>query len=258
VSLGDQLRAAGRILNHPIIQAAGNALTILTLTPFVIAGVVALVGRMTDEPALFVVSLCLALIGMATVVVLALLQRRHPAAAPKKMIGPEERRERLDNILGYRRRDDRRELGEQCAFFAMKMRVFNEEQEWKRERTIARFAKEAREANSDLDPLQARRDAEDHFARNVVAAYAFEMREEALQLFDKAREFGEIEARARRIAERPLAVEMREVPNLFVVLARRLDPDGMESRQVRLSQPRRLLPTAWIPSCAKESPLWTS
>ncbi len=134
---------------------------------------------------------------------------------------PAERRERLDNLL-YPPRDDRLELGEQCATFAMKMRVFNEEQEWKREKTIGRSAEEIREADPDIDPLQARKDAESHFERNVETAYALALRDEALRLFDEAREQDAIAARARRMAERPLAVEMGEVPNLFVALARRL------------------------------------
>jgi hypothetical protein len=104
----------------------------------------------------------------------------------------------------------------------MKMRVFNEEQEWRREKTIARSAKEIREADPDIDPHQARRDAEVCFGRNIEITYALELRDEALRLFDEAREQRAIAAKARRLAERPLAFEMGEVPHLFVALARRL------------------------------------
>jgi len=137
-------------------------------------------------------------------------------------LGPVERREQLDNLF-YPPRDDRRELGEQCAAFATKMRVFCEEVEAKQEKSIAGFAKEIRNANPDLGPFRARKDAESHFERNVEAAYALEMRDEALRLFDEARGQGEIVAKLRRIADRPLAVEMFEVVNLFVAIARRLD-----------------------------------
>lgn len=149
-------------------------------------------------------------------------RRQEPRESESGGWSPAERRERLDNLL-YPPRDDRLELGEQCANFATKMQVFNEAQEWKRERAIGRFAEEAREADPDLDPQQARKIAEDHFERNVETAYAFEMREEALRLFDEAREKDAIAAKVRRTAERPLAVEMGEVPNLFIAIARRLN-----------------------------------
>jgi hypothetical protein len=148
-----------------------------------------------------------------------------PADATEKPQGgysPAERREHLDHLF-YPPADDRRELGEECATFAMKMRIFNEEQEWRRERTVARNLKEIRDANPDIDPLQARKDAESHFYRAVEAAYALERRDEALRLFDAAREQKAIAAKPRRLVERPLGFEMGEVPHLFVALARRLD-----------------------------------
>lgn len=219
------MRALDRLLLNPYVQRLGGVQAL--------AGALALAwGLVKGVDPLIVVGGLLCAANLALFVFWPKVKRHLAAGASPAVgakFGPAERRERLDNLL-YPPRDDQRELGQQCAFFAMKMRFFNEEQEWKRERTIARFAKENREADPDLDPLQARKDAENHFERNVEAAYGFEMREEAVRLFDEARQHGAIEARARRVAERPLAVEMAEVPNLFVVLARRLDPEGMETR----------------------------
>jgi hypothetical protein len=180
-------------------------------------------------PAVFVAIAFLAALAVGMAVAHYLLvwrdrlrSRKSQASEESAGWSPAERRERLDNLL-YPPRDDRLELGEQCASFATKMQVFNEEQEWRRERAIARFAEDGREADPDIDPQQAREAAEAHFERNVEAAYAFEMREEALRLFDEAREKDAIAAKVRRTAERPLAVEMGEVPNLFVAIARRLN-----------------------------------
>lgn len=149
-------------------------------------------------------------------------RRRDAGASEPAGWSPAERQKHLDNLF-YPPRDDRLELGEQCARFATKMQVFNEENEWKRERAIGRFADEVREADPEADPQQARKDAEAHFERTVETAYGFEMREEALRLFDEAREKDAIAAKVRRIAERPLAFEMGEVPNLFIAIARRLN-----------------------------------
>ena len=134
-------------------------------------------------------------------------------------LSPAERRESIDNRF-YPPADERRELGEECVTFVMKMRVFNEEQEWRRERTIARSLKEIREASPGIDPLQARRDAKAHFHRTAETKYALEMRDEALRLFDKAREQDEIAAKMRRLVERPHGFEMDEIPHLFLAIAR--------------------------------------
>lgn len=208
-----------RFLGHPVVSAASTAYWIFTSIPAVLAFVTIVLSDVLGEPVLLILALGLALIAIVLAGIGFLRQR--PSKRPQGY-SPEERRERLDNLL-YPPRDDRRELGEQCATFAMKMRVFNEEQEWKREKTISHSAKELREADPDIDPHQARKKAEAHFARNVEAAYGFEMREEALSLFDQAREQQAIATKARRMAERPHAFEMDEVPSMFVAIARRLD-----------------------------------
>jgi hypothetical protein len=166
------------------------------------------------------------LVGVGVCVALALIaSRKQQSESPAKKpdgLGPMERREHIDNLL-YPPRDDRLELGEQCANFATKMHVFNEEQEWRRERTISRFAEETREADPDLEPQQARARAEAIFEREVKAAYGFEMREEALRLFDEAREKDAIAAKMRRMVEEPRPAEMSEIPHLFAAMARRLN-----------------------------------
>lgn len=198
------------------LSAAGNVSLVLTYGPVVVALIVA---RLLDQPTLFLVALGVALLSL---IVGGLNAWRQRSPKPKGGLGPKERRESIDSLL-YPPRDDRLELGEQCAGFATKMQVFNEEQEWRRERAIGRFAEEVREADPDISPQQAREDAEAHFERNVEAAYGFEMREEALRLFDEAREKGEIAAKMRRMVERPRAGETGEIPHLFAAIARRLN-----------------------------------
>jgi hypothetical protein len=229
VSLGEQLRAAGRILNHPIIQAAGNALTILTLLPFVIALIVAGVGRVTDEPFLFVVAICLALGGLVAVVVLALLQGRGPAAdgAPQKSLGPEERLKVMDDLF-YPPRDDRRELGERCASFATRVLALVEEYKEGYAANLASAYVELLEADPTLDREQAREDAKRLVERNVIGTYSLMHRDEGLELFDAAREEGMIAAKLRREVETPEAYALGEVPNMFRVMARRLGVDAPE------------------------------
>jgi heme exporter protein D len=149
------------------------------------------------------------------------VRRRDEAAKKPHMLGPDERREALDNLF-YPPADPRRELGERCANFAIRMSVFNEEMEARREHATARYAHEIREADPSLDPFQVREDAEAHFERQVEAAYGSEMREQALKLFDEAREREAIAEKVRRVADSPLAVELGDVPNLFLAIARRL------------------------------------
>ena len=148
---------------------------------------------------------------------------------PEKPQGysPAERRETLDNLF-YPPADAKRELGEECANFAITLTVFNEEQEARKEHAIARYAQEIREANPELDPFEVRRSAEAHFERQVEAAYKAELRNRALQLFDEAREQDAIAAKVRRTVDRPLAVELGDAPNLFLAIARRLGEDPVK------------------------------
>lgn len=214
------LRFIWRLLTHPALSAVGNAVLLLTL----ISPALLIVGWVIEQPLLFAIALAVLLIDSVLIGRSVLQHRNDRADGRSSDLSVGERRERLDSLL-YPPRNDRRELGEECAVFAMKMRVFNEEQEWRREKAIARSAEGLREASPELDPFKARKDAETHFQRTVEAAYGFEMREEGLRLFDSAREEGAIEAKSRRMVDRPLAVEMGEIPNLFVVLARRLDAE---------------------------------
>jgi hypothetical protein len=229
VSVGKRIRAVGEILNHPIIQAAGTALTILTLLPFVVALAVALVGLLTNDSALSLIAICLALAGMAVVLVLALLHRRNPVAAEgsKKGLGPEERRKAMDDLF-YPVRDDRRELGERCASFATRVLALVEEYKEGHAADLASAYVELLEADPDLDREQARKDAKRIVERNVIGTYALMHRDEGLELFDAAREEGVIVAKLRREIESPEAYALGEVPNIFRVMARRLGVDAPE------------------------------
>ena len=221
--VGKRIRAAGRILNHPIIQATGNALTILTLLPFVIAGAAIVVGRATDETFLFLVAICLALGGIALVLVLALLQRRGPVAAgaTKRGLGPEERLRVMDDLF-YPPADPRLELGEECEKFAMKVHVFIEEEEEARVANTASVVRELLDANPELDHEQASKDAQGFVDRRMEKTYQLTYREDGLRLFDEARGQDAIAAKGRRAVESPNAYDMAEVPNMFRAIARRL------------------------------------
>jgi hypothetical protein len=209
------VRAAWRFISgNPVLSAAGH---VYTLAPLAVGAGVFVWGVVKGVSPLIVAGVVLF---AANVVLLAWPKVRRSHHQPSGL-GPEERREQLDNLF-YPPRDDRRELGERCVAFETKMRVFCEEQEAKQEKVIAGFAKEIRQADPEVDRLRARKDAESHFERNVELAYALEMRDEALRLFDEAREQGEIAAKVRRFAERPLAFEMGEVVKLFNALAHRL------------------------------------
>lgn len=154
----------------------------------------------------------------------------HPNQEPPRDLSPAELRERLDCKL-YPRRDDRQELGEECDTLATRIGVVNEKTEEERGGAVTRYSEEILGADPSLDPDQTLKEAEAHFNRNVEAAYALEFRDEALKLFDEAREHGAIAAKTRRIVERPLAIEMQEIPHLFQVLARRLseEPQSQEA-----------------------------
>lgn len=225
-------RAIWRVFSHPALSVAGNFSLLYTAVPLAAAVIVAVVGRVIDQPTLFVVAVGLALAGLAAVAYLAVRQwRSQPSKAAKKPngYGPAERREKLDNLF-YPPADPKRELGERCSSFATKLTVFNEEMEARKEHAVARYAQEIREADPSVDPFQARKDAESHFERQVEASYKLEMRGEALRLFDEAREQGAIAAKVRRVADQPLAVELGDTPNLFLAIARRLGEKPFEYR----------------------------
>ncbi len=209
---------------------AGNALTVLTLASFLFALGAAVVGRMADEPVLFVVAVTLALTGLVLSGVLVVLQRRGAATAsgPPKGIGPKERLKAMDDLF-YPSADPRRELGEECRAFAVKVRVTVEWYEAERISNIARVAGEAVEADPDLDMEQAYKDARSLIERNLEARYALELRDEGLRLFDQAREQeNAILAKYRREVDHPNAFALEEVANIFRTIARRLDVDVSE------------------------------
>lgn len=214
---------------------AGNALTVVTLTSFLFALGAAVVGRMADEPALFVVAVVLALIGLAGTGVLVLLQQRRSASTatggPPNGLGPKERLKAIDDLF-YPPADPRRELGEDCRGFAVKVRVTVEWYEAQRISNIASAAKEVAAADPNLDMEQAYTDARSLVERNLEAQYAVELREEGLKLFDRAREQEAILAKYRREVEHPNAFALEEVANMFRAIARRLDVDASEPEPI--------------------------
>lgn len=162
---------------------------------------------------------------LAVEVVRWLRERRTPTSSSS----PVERRKQFNNSL-YPPRDDRLELGERCATFAMKMRVFNEEQEWRRERAIGNVAAGLRLADPGLDPGEARKEAEARVGRIAAKRYGLELRDEALKLFDEAYEQRAIAEKVRRIAKEPLAVELEELPLVYEELACRLGYETPKDR----------------------------
>ncbi len=76
------VRAIWRVLSHPALSVAGNLSLLLTLGPFVIAALVAAVGRILDQPVLFVVALGVALLG----IVIALVKAVSPRPSTKRLL----------------------------------------------------------------------------------------------------------------------------------------------------------------------------
>src|SRR5690349_4395735 len=134
-----------KVLDNPWLNRAGTAV-------FILGGLQTAVRWLMGLP-LNIVGVALFAIGIALMLSPRLStwinRRRHRGYSPA------ERRERL-----YPRRNDRLDLGERCSEFAMNVRVFNEEHEWRRERAIGAIAEELRQSESDLGPDQARKDAE--------------------------------------------------------------------------------------------------
>ncbi len=149
----------------------------------------------------------------------------------KPPLSPTDRLQIMDDLF-YPPADPRRELGEECRAFAIKVRVTVEWYEARRVLDIARVAAEAVAANPDLDMEQAYEDARSLIERNLRAQYAVELREEGLKLFDQAREQDAILARYRREVEHPSAYALEEVANIFRAIARRLGVDASEPEPI--------------------------
>lgn len=80
------VRATWRFLGHPVLSVLGNLSFLLTYGPLVIAGLIAIAGRVLDEPVLFLVAIGLALLGIAVATANTLYKR-----PPKPMgLGPED------------------------------------------------------------------------------------------------------------------------------------------------------------------------
>jgi hypothetical protein len=140
---------------------------------------------------------------------------------------PEERRQKLDD-LSHPPADPRRELGEDCASMAMKIRVIDEVDAEARPVLLEKMAREIRDADPELDQEEAQSQAEATANRRLIAGYQASLRDEALKLFDAAHEQGEIAAKGRRTVERPEAADLKDLAGMFRAIARRLGCDVSE------------------------------
>jgi hypothetical protein len=169
----------------------------------------------------------------------AALAQKYRAAASvseEQPLGPEERLKIMDDLF-HPPADSRRELGEECQAFAIRVRVTVEWYEAQRIPNIASAAKEAVDADPDLDTEQAYADARSLVERNLETQYALELRDEGLKLFDQAREQGGgTLARSRRTVECPNAFELEEVSGMFRAIARRLGVDTFEPEPIPKAQ----------------------
>ncbi len=83
-----------RLLSHPVLSIAGNVSFLVTVIPLAAAVVVAVVGRVIDEPALFVVAVGLGVLGLTLLVFIAVRQHwspesaEHPPGPPRFAFGP--------------------------------------------------------------------------------------------------------------------------------------------------------------------------
>lgn len=67
--------AIWRFLSHPALSVAGNLWSLFTIGPLVVAVLVAVAGRILDQPVLFLVALGVALLGLAVALINAVGQR---------------------------------------------------------------------------------------------------------------------------------------------------------------------------------------
>ena len=77
------VRAVLRFLNSPLLSAAGNISLLIVAIPFVLGLVLAVTGKVIDQPALFVVAVVLGLVGLAALAYVVLIERRSPPPAPR-------------------------------------------------------------------------------------------------------------------------------------------------------------------------------
>lgn len=147
--------------------------------------------------------------------------RRQRELSKRSGLSPEDRRQQLDD-RDYPPSDPRRELGENCADMAMKIKVIAELDAEERSVRLPRTVREIQQADPDLDSVAARSSAEEFADRRLVGNYRIGLRDEALRLFDAAHEQGEIIATKRRMADHPEAAELKDLAGMFRAIARRL------------------------------------
>jgi hypothetical protein len=153
-----------------------------------------------------------------------------------KGYSPEERRQKLDDLY-HPAADPRRELGEDCASMAMKIKVFEEVDAEARPLLLDKMAREIRDADPELDPEEARTQAEATANRRLMAEYQAGLQGDALKLFDAAHEQGEITTKKRHLVGSPKASDLKDLAGMFRAIARRLGCDvGEPDPETRLEQ----------------------
>jgi hypothetical protein len=171
------------------------------------------------------------LLGVSMIAVLAWgisrMRSTHNVIPEDSSYSPGGRRKQLDDRY-YPPADPRRELGEDCASMAMKIRVADDVDAEARPILLDKMTREIRDANPGIDLKEARTQAEATASRRLVADYQASLREEALKLFDAARKQGAIVAKERRKVERPDASDLKDLAGMFRAIARRLDYDVPE------------------------------
>ncbi len=120
------------------------------------------------------------------------------------------------------RRDDRGELAQKCHMLAGSIERWVQSYERQQAATVEKMVEEGLEAESDLDPAEARRRAYDLYERNWQTEYAIKYRPEAKKLFDEAWEMHVIAKSLERLAVQPVPIEFGKVPKLFNDIADRL------------------------------------
>jgi hypothetical protein len=231
------MRRLDRLLLNPNVQRLGGIQALAGA--FVLAW-----GIVTGINPLIVVGgfLCVANLAIALLAFLPRTKRAlaagvgAPPEESKGGLGPEERRKIMDDLI-YPPADPRRELGEQCERFAMKVRVFIEGEEEARVANIASVVRELLDASPGLDHEQASKDAQEFVDRKMEKRYQLTFGDEGRRLFDDAREQGAIAAKGRRTVERSHAFDMAEVPNMFRVIARRLGVNAPEPERAPAPPP---------------------
>lgn len=122
----------------------------------------------------------------------------------------------------FGRRDDRGELAKRCHLLAGSMEQWVEAFRDRRSERVEKLVEEWLEADTEIDPAEARRKAYTHDEKTWETDYRLKYGEEARAVFRDAWELHEVAEEHEQLAVAPLAGEFEEVPKLFNTVADRL------------------------------------